>query len=106
MKKFLLGFFCLPLFSSAQNFHFSARLGLAGYQGDLKVHAISLSQPKLLGSIGARYDLSEHISARSYITYTSLQADDKKGTAVMKQRNLNFKTKILDWELTGQYNLF
>jgi hypothetical protein len=106
MKKFLLGLICLPYFSFAQNFHFSARLGLAGYQGDLKAHSISVSQAKLLGSLGARYDLSEHISARSYISYGSLQADDKKGTAVMKQRNLNFKTKILDWELTGQYNLF
>jgi hypothetical protein len=24
----------------------------------------------------------------------------------MQQRNLNFRTKIADWELTGQYNLF
>jgi hypothetical protein len=80
MKKFLLGLICLPYFSFAQNFHFSARLGLAGYQGDLKAHSISVSQAKLLGSIGARYDLSEHISARSYISYGALQADDKKAT--------------------------
>jgi opacity protein-like surface antigen len=106
MKNLMLGIFCFPLLANAQNFHFAARLGLAGYQGDLKAKSITLSQTKLMGSIGARYDLSEHVTARSYLTLTSLQADDKKGTDVMQQRNLNFKTKLLDWELSAQYNLF
>ena len=106
MKKLLLIAICLPFLSNAQNFHFAARLGLAGYQGDLKAHAVSLSQTKLLGSIGVRYDLSEHVSARSYLTLTSLKADDKKGTQSMQLRNLNFQTKLFDWELTAQYNIF
>ena len=106
MKNLLTAFCCFPIIAAAQNFHFSGRIGLAGYQGDLKARSISLSQTRLMGSIGARYDLSEHITARSYVTLTSLQADDKKGTASMQQRNLNFKTKIFDWELTAQYNLF
>jgi hypothetical protein len=106
MKTLILAFFCFPIIAIAQNFHFSGRLGVAAYQGDLKAKAISLSQSKPMFSIGARYDLSEHIMARSYFTFTSLRADDKKGTATMQQRNLNFKSKILDWELTAQYNLF
>ena len=106
MKKLLFLIFCFPIIAFAQNFHFSPRVGAAGYQGDLKAKSISFKQAKLLGSIGIRYDLSEHLTARSYFTFTSLQADDKKGTATMQQRNLNFKTKIFDWELTGQYNIF
>lgn len=106
MKKLLLLFCSVPVLATAQNFHFSARFGLSGYQGDLKARGISLSQTNLLGSLGARYDLSEHIAARTYFTYTNLQGDDKKGTASMQQRNLNFKTSLFDWELTGQYNLF
>ena len=106
MKKILLVLFLVPFLASAQNFHFSGRLGLANYQGDLKTKNISLSHSKLMGSLGVRYDLSEHICARSYITLTSLSADDKNGTSAMKQRNLNFSSKILDWELTGQYSLF
>ncbi len=106
MNKLFFAFCLFPFITTAQNFHFSGRLGLANYQGDLKARAVSLSQAKLMGSIGARYDLSEHITARSYITFTSLQADDKKGTSVMQQRNLNFKSKILDWELTAQYSFF
>jgi hypothetical protein len=106
MRLLLLPALLFGFLVNAQNFHFSARLGLAGYQGDLKEHAISLKQNKLFGSLGARYDLSEHITARSYISYGSLQGDDKKGTTVMQQRNLNFKTKLLDFELGAQYNFF
>ena len=106
MKKLLAAIALLPVVAFGQNFHFSARAGVANYQGDLKAKSISLSQAKLLFSIGARYDLSEHVMARSYITFTGLQADDKKGTVNMQQRNLNFQSKILDWELTGQYSFF
>jgi hypothetical protein len=106
MKKLVTAFCCLPLLAAAQNFYASARLGMANYQGDLKASSISFAQSKLLISLGARYDLSEHLTARTYFSLTSLAADDKNGTATMKQRNLNFKTKILDWELGAQYSLF
>ena len=106
MRKLLLIVLYFPLAISAQDFHFSARLGLANYHGDLTQHAINVSGSKPFVSLGARYDLSEHIAARTYFSFTSLQADDKNGTAAMKARNLNFKTRMLDWELTGQYNLF
>jgi opacity protein-like surface antigen len=106
MKKLIFILFCLPIFAGAQNFHFSARFGLAGYNGDLKAQNFSLSQTKLMGSIGARYDLTDRITARSYISLMSLKGDDKKGDAIMRARNLNFQTKLIDWELTAQYHLF
>jgi Outer membrane protein beta-barrel domain len=106
MKRILLFLSLLPAACIAQNFHFSGRLGMAGYQGDLKAKSISFSQSTLLGSIGAKYDLSEHIALRSYLTLTSLRGDDKKGTAVMRDRNLNFHTSILDWEGGVQYSFF
>lgn len=106
MKKLLLITCLLPFLAIAQNFHFATRLGLANYQGDLKKSSVSLSQAKLLFSLGVRYDLSEHIMARSYLTLSGLTADDKKGTNVMKQRNLNFHSKIFDWEISGQYSFF
>ncbi len=106
MKKIFTVFFLLPLFAMSQNFHFAGRLGLAGYQGDLKAKGITLSQTKLMGSLGAEYDLSEHVVARSFISLATLHADDKKGTPVMQQRNLNFTSGIIDWELSAQYSLF
>ena len=69
------------MLASAQNFHLSARLGASNYQGDLKAKTFSMSKSKLMVSVGARYDLTEHIVARSYLGFTGLQADDKNGTS-------------------------
>src|SRR5688572_30696553 len=104
MKRIVFLLLACPVLVSAQNFHLSARAGIANYQGDLKAKSLSFSGSKMLFSLGARYDLTEHIIGRSYISMTSLQADDKKGTASMQLRNLNFKSKILEWEIGAQYN--
>lgn len=106
MKNFCLLLFLLPLMAASQDFHFSPRIGIMGYSGDLKAKPITLSQTKPMFSLGARYDLTEHIMARSYITYGAVTATDKKGTTSMKARNLDFTSKILDWELGAQYNIF
>lgn len=106
MKKIAALLLLLPFVADAQNFHLSARAGMANYQGDLKAKSFSFSKSKLLFSLGARYDLNEHITARSYLSFTGLQADDKDGTESMRARNLNFRTKIMEWELGAQYNFF
>lgn len=105
MKKLLFALFLVPAVSQAQNFHFSGRFGLAGYQGDLK-DGQYLSQDHIMGSIGALYDLSEHIAARTYFSLTKLQGDDKKGSSAMQLRNLNFQSKLFEWELSAQYSFF
>jgi opacity protein-like surface antigen len=104
MKKLLFLLYFSPFVLQAQNFHFSARAGIANYQGDLQAKKFTLKQGKFLWALGANYDLTEHITARTYFSFTALQADDKKGTASMKQRNLNFATKVFAWELGAQYN--
>jgi hypothetical protein len=104
MKKLLLVSCFLPLFAMSQNFHFSVRAGVASYNGDLKKKSFSFSQSSFIGSIGAKYDLTEHRTARTYFSLTSLKGDDKKGNPVMKDRNLNFKTRVIEWELGAQYN--
>jgi hypothetical protein len=105
MRYILLLISTLPLTLSAQNFHFAARAGLANYQGDLQAKAITLNGAKFLGSFGAHYDLTEHITARTYISFTTLAADDKNGTAGMRARNLNFNSNLFEWELSAQYNI-
>lgn len=96
---------CSPLATFAQNFHLSARVGIANYQGDLQSKNITFKQAKFMGSLGAMYDISEHVTARTYFTLTSLAGDDKKGTTAMKTRNLNFQSRIFEWELGAQYNI-
>jgi hypothetical protein len=104
MKKLVIICLICPILASAQNFHFSVRAGLASYNGDLKRKSFGFSQSSFLGSIGAKNDLSEHVSLRGYLSYTHLKGDDKKGNDVMKARNLNFKTSVIELELGAQYN--
>jgi opacity protein-like surface antigen len=104
MKKLILICCLLPVIAPAQNFLFSLRAGLASYNGDLKQKSFSFSQSSFMGSIGGRYDISEHVTARTYFSYTTLRGDDKKGNDLMKARNLNFKTSVIEWELGAQYN--
>src|SRR5690606_38067786 len=105
MKKLLILLSFSPLIALGQNFHFSGKLGLASYYGDLKEKTLSLSQSKFMGSIGARYDLSEHLTARSYISFGSLKGDDKKGNSGMQLRNLNFQSSIIEWEAGLHYSI-
>lgn len=95
---------CSPLATFAQNFHLSARVGIANYQGDLQSKNITFKQAKFMGSLGAMYDISEHVTARTYFTLTSLAGDDKNGTSAMKARNLSFQSRVFEWELGAQYN--
>ena len=103
---YLLIVLLFPIAAAAQNFHFATRLGMSVYHGDLKQNSVTVSQPGLMGSIGAHYDLSENLTARSYLSYGTMRADDKKGSATMQERNLNFKSRVIDFELGAQYSLF
>ncbi|HEY8893445.1 MAG TPA: DUF6089 family protein [Niastella sp.] len=105
MRKIIIVLCCLPLATFAQNFHLSARVGVANYQGELQSKNLTLKQAKLLGSLGAQLDITEHVTARTYFTLTGLQGDDKKGTTSMKARNLSFQSRIFEWELGAQYNI-
>ena len=106
MKRLMILIAFFPVFLSAQNLYLSGRLGMTTYQGDLKAKSYSLSPARLFGSVGARYDLSEHFTSRFYLSLGALHADDKTGTAFMKTRNLNFYTRLQELEFSLQYNLF
>ncbi|MBX9781844.1 MAG: porin family protein [Chitinophagaceae bacterium] len=107
MKNSLLLFLIVPFASFAQNTHIGFRFGLANYQGDLQQRRFTFSQAMMVGSIGARYDLSEHLTARGFISYGSLKAADAKNkNSSLQQRNLSFETRLKELELSMQYNLF
>jgi hypothetical protein len=106
MKKLLaIACTCLFINATAQNLHLSVRAGLFNYNGELQARAFTLQQAKPGFGIGVRHDLTEHFSARAHVHFAGLQGNDQKGTTFMRQRNLNFKTKLFDTELGVQYNI-
>lgn len=107
MKKVFFSALLLPISLFAQNWHASFHFGLANYQGDLQEKSFTFKQSRLVGGVGVRYDLSEHLIARTHVRFSNLRADDAKNKkASLKTRNLNFETKLFEWELGAQYNLF
>jgi hypothetical protein len=104
---FVLIFFANPINTLSQNWHVSGRVGFSNYQGDLQDSRILLSQAKLTGSIGLRYDISEHVTARGFFTISTLMGSDRNNkSAQLRQRNLDFHSRILEFELGAQYNIF
>lgn len=107
MKKILLLCCLSPVLIAAQNLHLSLHAGLAGYQGDLKQTGILPKQTKLVGSLGVRYDLTEHVLLRTHVSLGGLKADDSKNKkTAFKERNFSFQSKLFEWELGVQYNIF
>ncbi len=106
MRTFLL-ILLLPFAVQAQNWHISLKGGLVNYKGDLKQSSFGLGQSKFAWAVGARYDLSEHLIARTFFNFGSLQGNDAKNKSTsLQQRNLNFKAKLREWELGLQYSIF
>lgn len=107
MKKYLLLLWLIPVAGYSQNLFVSARAGLSNYQGDLQEKGFTFKKSKFIGSIGAKYDMSEHIQLRGYLSFTKLAGDDKNSSRPLtKARNLNFTTGLQELELGAQYNIF
>lgn len=107
MKKLISLFLFTPLFIQAQNLHLSLRYGFSNYQGDLQERRLTFNQAKTVGSLGVRYDLSEHFIARSFLSLGKLQAADARNkSTTLQQRNLSFGSNLFEWEFGVQYNFF
>jgi opacity protein-like surface antigen len=107
MKKIIYYLLLLPVAGFSQNTHIGFRFGLANYQGDLQERRFTFKQAEMVGSIGARYDLSEHFTGRGFISYGTIKAADAENKSTsLQQRNLSFESRIKELELSMQYNIF
>lgn len=107
MRKLLLCCLLLPLAGySQQRLHLTLLGGFSNYQGDLQTKYFTLNQANLAVGAGLQYDITPHIAARIGFHYGSLEADDKQNTGLLRARNLNFHTKLVEGSLLLQYTLF
>ncbi len=103
MKSFLLSLcvFVLTYNAEAQNFHFNLFAGTSNYSGDLQDKGFTFSQSHFAGGFGISYDITDHLSVQSALTFGTLSANDKYGRN--KARNLNFTTGLTDVSVGVQY---
>jgi hypothetical protein len=90
---------------SQQRVHITAFGGFANYSGDLQTKRLTLDQSHGTFGLGAKYDITNHFSARAGFNYGRIEGNDKKNEDLLKARNLNFQTAILEGNLMLEYTL-
>lgn len=105
-KRLLLFAFscCLYSFGYSQELKVGIGYGLMNYQGDLqpKSFTTKLSQQAISGYL--KYDLTDHLVIRGVLTDGSVYGDDKFNPSPLKERNLNFRSKIYEAQLGVEYH--
>jgi len=80
--------------------------GASQYFGDLNEH-YGLKTPNFAGGAIIRRRLNSYISAKFVAHYTNVGYDDQMNTApYQKERNLNFKSTIVEMALQAEFNFF
>ena len=106
MRKLIWLCLAIPCIVHAQKFHVDLFGGFSNYQGDLQEKRFTTAQAKGAVGVGIRYDLSNHFSVRTNLTYAAIGANDKyNALSDLRARNLNFTTKITEGNLLLDYNI-
>lgn len=112
MKHFIIGF--LILCTCFSNIHAQRRepstveLGLMGglsiYSGDLSPQELGLYFKGLNPAVGVfgRYNANKALALRLGLSFTKLDGDD--AVTGIPERSLNFRTKLVEVALTGEWN--
>jgi Domain of unknown function (DUF6089) len=106
MRKLIWLCLAIPCIVHAQKFHVDLFGGFSNYQGDLQEKRFTTAQAKGAVGVGIRYDLSNHFSVRTNLTYAAIGANDKyNALSDLRARNLSFTTKITEGNLLLDYNI-
>ncbi len=107
-----IAFIAWPLHAQKKLFkgkpiEFGITLGAANYMGDLS-KSVALQETKPMGGLICRFNLSDWVTLRGNALFGQISADDKNYADVdvfRKQRNLNFKSNIVEFGGTIEWNL-
>jgi opacity protein-like surface antigen len=107
MKRILSLIVLIPVLASAQNqLNLTLSGGFANYYGDLQSKPLTLDQAHGAFGIGLKYDLTNHFAVKGGLFYARLSADDKNNKASLRPRNLNFHSRVFEFNAMAEYALF
>ncbi len=92
----------------AQHFEAGLLVGVSNYEGDLAPNTVKLSVGETHAAFGVfgRYNINNSFAVKLGVNYGSLSGDDSESTTeARRQRNLSFKSHILEVGLTGEWNI-
>ena len=105
MKK-IFGLVLFIPFGLQAQFHLNIFGGFSNYSGDLQSKRFTLDQSYGAFGISGQYDLTPHFSLLSGFNLGHVGASDKFNKPDLVARNLSFQTKIFEWNVMAEYNLF
>lgn len=97
----------LSNFASSQSFHVGLFGGISNYQGDVsdKFYVGKLTKPAI--GLTGMYDVSDRVSVRAGLTFAKIAGDDQYiSKDYLKARNLSFESKLTEFSLLGEFNVF
>ncbi len=110
MRSSLFLIFTVSLFSSfayAQEWQPEFFIGASQYNGDLTQQRIEFKDWKPALNFNLKYNSGDFLNFRIGLMYTKLGANDKYNKAAdLKNRNLNFRSDVLELNVIGELNLF
>src|ERR1700730_3741861 len=107
MRPFFLLLLLSPILINAQTrLHLNLFGGFSNYYGDLQDKAITLDQSNGALGAGLKYDITNHLAIRTGFMYGKISADDKRNKPSLQFRNLNFQSKIFEWNVLAEYSFF
>lgn len=93
-----------PLFG--QYSEVGIQFGLSNYVGELSENKMKGEGYGTLIGVFGRYNFTKHLSAKVSLSKGTLSGDDRYAKSVsIKERNLNFRSDILEFAFVGEYNL-
>lgn len=102
----IVGLFSLVSLSAQKGWEAGAWLGTAVYFGDLN-NRLDLSNPGLAGGLIGRYNFNTRISAKGTLNYGHVSATDADSpNNFERNRNLSFKSNIIDISSSVEFNFF
>jgi hypothetical protein len=107
MKRIVCLIVLIPVLTTAQNrLNLTLSGGFANYYGDLQSKPLTLDQAHGAFGLGLKYDLTDHFAVKGGLFYARVSADDKNNKASLRPRNLNFHSRIVEFNAMGEYSLF
>ncbi|WP_143160076.1 type IX secretion system protein PorG [Chitinophaga jiangningensis] len=95
----------IPFISMAQDWHVGAFLGISNYSGDLVEQKVDLKYTRPALGILVRKDFNRYFSLRGAITYgVAAGADSTNAKTDLRQRNLSFRSRMIEFALIGELN--
>jgi hypothetical protein len=79
--------------------------GASNYQGDLQAKRFTFGQSHLALGLGVQYELTEKWYARAGFTMATIGASDRFNNR-NTTRNLNFRSRITEFNIGAEYHLF